>query len=169
MDNYFINELQDKNKSLNILWMSYESYTENVRYINNMYNNCNIDIYGDSIFYAKNKLDCNIYEQDYDLIMFYSSILFRNDELEMIEEIAKSISIYRNKKVTIGYSYIVPKEERKNCNYSDEIKIVSFYNYNRTEENIGFKNKFFNTINLMDVTLEKHNSTNIKTKKRRKI
>lgn len=129
-ENYLVNEL-DKGRNIKIMFVSHNAYWSNLTIINNRYKNCKVDISGECTFFGWNRqLD------NYDLIFFYSSSFFDEEDLKKLEQIASKISEEENKRVTVGYSYIIPIDKRKVENMSEEIKIVSFKNSIKNEEDI---------------------------------
>lgn len=103
---------------------------------------------------------------DYDLILFYSSEGYKENELLYLKNLAYQISNNNNKRVTIGYSYILPKDKRIYENIPEEIKLISFKDSNELEE-ITYDIEYFNTLDLAILALTKHNELeNTKTLKK---
>lgn len=150
--NYLIEQLEKKDRNLKILFMSHNAYWSYLQGIDMRYENCSTDVIGRGTAYIGL---CNVDLKDYDLIIYYSSTFYEEDELEEIKKIATQISSNANKRVTIGYSYIIPMEERKDEQVTDEIKIVSIKKSNKHEENIETF-VYFNNVDLINITLIKH-------------
>lgn len=151
--NYLIEQLENKDKNLKILFMSHNAYWSYLQNIDMDYENCIADVIGRGTAYIGL---CNVELKDYDLIIYYSSTFYEEDELEEMKKIAMQISKNANKRVTIGYSYIIPIEERKDKQIPDEIKIVSIKESNEHEENIE-TSPLFDKVDLINMTLMKNN------------
>lgn len=72
------------------------------------------------------------------------------------KKIGQKISAENNKRVTIGYVYFIPREERINPNIVSELKIISLKNDAEYEETISIEESY-NLISLADIIVEKHN------------
>lgn len=72
-----------------------------------------------------------------------------------MKEIALKISECKNKRVSIGYSYVSPMENRKEKDIFDEIKIVSFKDFIEYEETIDGC-LFVTPSDLIDKVLKTH-------------
>lgn len=105
-------------------------------------------------------------KNDYDLILFYSSEGYKANELLYLKNIAHQISNDNSKRVTIGYSYILPKDKRIYENIPEEIKLISFKDSSELEE-ITYGIEYFNILDLTTLALTKHNELeNTKTLKK---
>lgn len=148
-NNYLTDELSNGRK-IKIMLMSHNSYWYYLLKLDREYEDCFVEVSADSTIFLKNRR-YNILN-DCDLILFFSSKEYSSYEFETMKKIAQRISEEKERRVTIGYSYILPIEQRKN---SREIKISSYKNDTESEEII-------NNICITDpeilagITLEKH-------------
>lgn len=76
------------------------------------YENFEIDIFGSSTSYMRIRLGYIL--RDFDFIIFNSPNYFNVGELMKLKDIAFKISKPNKKRVSIGYLYVLPMEERKN-------------------------------------------------------
>lgn len=127
---YFLEELKN-NRDLKVMFISHNSYWADLIKFANKYPHFKLDAYGESGFYYHEQ---NL--KNYDLFFHYSSGYYNQDDLLYLEEKAFRISNDENKRVSIGYSYMIPMNERKYENISEEMKIVSFKDSIRIEETI---------------------------------
>ena len=104
---------------------------------------------------------------DYDLILFYSSEGYQENELLYLKNLAYQISNDKEKRGTIGYSYILPKDKRIYENIPEEIKLINFKDSSELEE-ITYGIEYFNTLDLAILALTKLNELeNAKTLKKK--
>ncbi len=156
---YLIRQLEKGDRKLKILFMSHNAYWSYLQGLDMRYDNCSADVTGRGTAYIGLR---NINTDDDDLILYYSSTFYEDDELQKMSEIASAIAKNKNKRVSIGYSYVIPMEDRKNKDISKEIKIVSFKGSNVYEETVnGFE--FFSCSDLIDMTLVAHDKLNQRT------
>ena len=148
----FINRLEN-NIPTNIAIFSHNSVWPYLQVYEDHYNNCSIDVYGESLTYIGIQKKKPV---ESDIILFFSSKQFEEDELNKLKEIAFSISEEKQKRVSIGYSYMVPKSEREDESIADQVKLVSFKNSIEDEETTWGINSF-NIFDLLEMTLSKHN------------
>lgn len=151
-NNNLINRLEN-NIPTNISLFSHNSVWPYLQVYEDHYKNCTIDVYGESITYIGIQKKKPV---ESDIILFFSSKQFEEDELNRLKELAFSISEDKQKRVSIGYSYIVPKSEREDESIADQVKLVSFKNSIEDEETTWGVNSF-HIIDLLDMTLSKHN------------
>lgn len=121
--------------------------------INREHANCEIDIFGGGISYIVNHR--NYVLDDCDLMAFYSSAPYELQKIEDILNIAFKISNEKQKRVSVGYSYVLPLAERKCENISEEIRIVSFHDcvvYDETTDAI----QYFTPENLIEMVAVIH-------------
>ena len=154
----------DNGNILKVLLLSHNAYWTELQGLSDYYKNLELKVNGESTTYLemyKNQL-----EIDYDLILFYSSEQYQEDELLYLKELAFQISNDNNKRVTIGYSYILPKDKRICEDILEEIKLISFKDYIEHEETT-YGIEYFNTLDLATLALNEHNELeNVKTLKK---
>lgn len=150
-NNYLINKLKGGN-DLNITVLSHNSYWPGIQKLNNHFENCNVVVFGDSPSYIRcdNIQKYNKVENS-DLIIFYSSDFYDEDELDELKNLAFRISNEKNKRVSIGYLYYIPVEEKSQDNVS-QIEIVSFKNGEESTETM-YPTSHFTTYDLVELTL----------------
>ncbi len=125
MDNYFISQLEAGNE-YNVCFMVHNAYWHYLDKLNRKYEGCSIDIYGSSMSYFHIRNRNRQFEYDYDLIIISSAGEFNKEsDWKRMEKIAIKISQDKNKRVTIGYNYFLPKTERTK-NISEIFKVESF-------------------------------------------
>ena len=149
---YLITKLENGN-SLNIVVLSHNSYWPEIQKLGNHFKNCNVMCFGNSTFYIKladikrqNEIE------NCDLIIFYSSEFYNEEELIELKNIAFKISNDKNKRVSIGYSYLIPMEQRPYDNISGQIEISSFKNSTETIEKMHSM-PYFTAYDLVELTL----------------
>ena len=128
--NYLINELE-RGKDVKVLCMCPNICWSALEKIRRRYANFHIDMVENNISDIKARK--NFILDDYDYIIFYSLDFFNPSEFEEMKELAfeKSNS---GKKVSLGYSYMIPMQERKDKDISEEFRIMSFKNGTEYEE-----------------------------------
>ncbi len=154
-----------ENGNINVCCMAHNAHWAPLEIMSKNTPNLNIDIYGDSPNYL---LMRNFYEyhykdyqewgeaNDYDLIILDSSYPYTKEILDILENLALTMSKNNNKRVTIAYQYVVPIEEKtKDC---DSMVIIESCNDELDYyENINIeKALYFTNIDLLELTLEKH-------------
>lgn len=153
---YLIRQLEKGDRKLKILFMSHNAYWPYLQYLDMQYENCSADVTGRGTAYIGLR---NLETNDDDLIIYYSSTFYEKDEWNEMCKIASGIAKNKNKRVSIGYSYIIPEEDRKNKDIAQKIKIVSFDDSNVYKQTVdGFQ--FFNHSDLIDMTLMAHDELN---------
>lgn len=152
-ENYLLNQLEKGDRNFKILFMSHNTYWAYLQELDMVYDNCSADVFGRGTAYIRHRENLN--SADYDFIFYYSSTFYEDDELEEMKKIAFRIAENKNKRVSIGYSYVIPMEDRKDKDVFKEIKIVSFKDsieYEETRE--GFQ--YFTHSDLIDMVLITH-------------
>lgn len=151
-ENYLKNRLES-GKDTCMLSFSHNACWPYLQQFESRYGNCKIDIFGDGPSYLQ--MRANYQLNDYDFIIFYSSHYFDDEELNQIKEMAFTISQDKNKRVSIGYSYVIPIEERKHIDISEGIKFISFSNGEEYEETC-FDTELFTIIDLVNLVVKSH-------------
>lgn len=128
IENYLINELENERK-LNIMFISHNAYWYNLQQLEKKYENCQVDISGCCAFKSWNKDK----GENSDLIFYYSDGYFDENDLEYLEQKISRISQNENKRVSLGYSYLIPYGERIDENISEKMIIVSYCDNIRDE------------------------------------
>lgn len=152
--NYLFEEL-DKGRSLSVLLLSHNAYWPDLQRIEPHYKNFNLTFTGGSILYLE--MTRRPIKYDFDLILFFGNSFYEEKELLKLKEIAFDISEKEDKRVTIGYSYIIPKEERQYKEISEEVKLVSFKDSKEIEETT-YGIEYFNPQCLAQMTLVTHDN-----------
>lgn len=131
---YLLDQLA-KGRNLKIMFISHNAYWSDLSKFANRYPNFKINPYGEYGFnYWKKDLD------NYDIFFHYSSQIYNQNNLSDLEGMALRISNVENKRVSIGYSYMIPMNERKDENISEEMKVVSFRDSIQIDETIPIEN-----------------------------
>jgi len=147
--------------NIKILYMSHSDMWAYFRKIEEENNNMSVDFYRGSTYYIKNRRQ---YE-DCDFIIFFSSCGYADFEDKELKQLASRISIEKGKRVSVGYSYLIPKEKRTNLLKQEEIKIYSFKDGIEYEDTVNSP-EYFTPINLFELVLFAHDELeNPKTKK----
>lgn len=150
--NYLINELES-GKQTKILCMCHNAYWSQLEKINRRYKNCHMDIFGNGVSYIMMRRNFDL--DNYDYILFYSNEFFSQNDYDEMKEMAFQISNH-GKRVSIGYSYVIPIEERKDKDVSEEFRVFSFKD-GIEREGKGFGFPFFDVIDLADSVVSFHN------------
>lgn len=151
-DKYLMNRLEDGN-CLNIVLLSHNAYWPEIQKLDHHFENCNVVVFGSSTSYiriADNQKREKI--ENSDLIIFYSSGFYNEKGLTELKDIAFRISNNKNKRVSIGYLYCIPVEQRLDENISGKIKIVSFKNGEEVTEEV-YPTPYFSAYDLAELTL----------------
>ena len=80
----------------------------------------------------KDKLKDNV-----DLIVLYSSELYAEKELYDLKKLASDIAQNKDKRVSLGYSFIIPKDYVSQANVPFGIKVISYTKYTEIEEDMN--------------------------------
>lgn len=132
MDNLNSNYLMDKLKGgekLNITLLSHNAYWFELQLLDKYFENCSVQVFGDGVSYINMAgIERTFKIENSDLIIWYSSRLYSEKELNELRSLAAKISDNKNKRVSIGYLYSVPAEYRIDKNMPEEILIISYYN-----------------------------------------
>lgn len=152
IDNYLIGKLEE-GKNLNIVLLSHNAYWPEIQKLGNHFENCNVVVFGGSTSYMKSADIQRLNQIDNcDLIIFYSSGFYNEGELTELKDLAFRISNDKNKRVSIGYSYCIPVEQRLHEGISEQIKIVSFKNGEESIED-AYPTPYFTAYDLAELTL----------------
>ena len=150
-DNYFYEQLKT-GRSIKVLFIGHNSYCASFSVSVNKYNNCIVDTFTTMSTYDKRR--ARGYD-DYDLIILYSSNDYNDFDFNRISSLAKKISIEKNKKVSIGYSYIIPMQKRENPDITDGIVIATF-NEEKIEKHEDIKTDELTIYKLASMLLQEH-------------
>lgn len=151
-DNYLISELKE-GKNLDIVLLSHNAYWPEFQILDDHYENCKVTVFGGSTSYIKiaNTQGCGQIENS-DLIIFYSTGFYNEEELAELKDIAFRVSNDKNKRVSIGYLYFIPVEQRPYKDISEQIKIISFKNNEEIIE-VTYPIPYFSPYKLAELTL----------------
>lgn len=153
VNNYLISQLEE-GRNLNIILLSHNAYWPAIEKLDNHFENCNVTVFGSSTYYIKTASPekCNRIEEC-DCIIFYSSGFYNEEEFIELKEIAFRISNNKNKRVSVGYLYSLPLEQRPCNNISNQIKISSFRKQEETIEETYPSSSYFTPLDLIELTL----------------
>ena len=158
MDNidrdYLINQLES-GRTIDCLYMMHNAYQSRFSVLNKRYDNSKFECIGSSVSYLKVRCRTGYVIQNHDFIMLYGDTRYRDYEFNEMKNIAKKISEENNKRVSVGYSYIIPADERKQNGISEEIKFVSFNDGDEYEE-ILQPSTYHDPIELASLVIQKH-------------
>ena len=87
-----------------------------------------------------------------DLIIYYSSDFYNEDELAELKTIAFKISNEKNKRVSIGYQYSIPFDQRPDPEVMEQIAIISYKNGKEFVE-ITYPTPYSTVYDLVELTL----------------
>lgn len=149
----YLADILEKSINLKVLLLSHNAYWNELQKVALYYRNFKLTENGGSTSY----LDINDQNKmDYDLILFYSSEKYQENESVKLKEIAMKISEENNKRVTVGYSYILPAEERTIADINEEVLLYSVKNgQEQIQKSDGIE--YLNTLDLLTLTLTFHN------------
>ena len=151
-DNQFIKRLEE-GIDTSVMLMAHNAYWSQFIKLERKYDNFHAYIFGRGTAYTlwrKEDIPKNC-----DFILLDSSDYFSKDEMNKTLKIAKKISEENHKRVTIGYIYFIPIEERTDPNIYSKIKIISLKNGVEDEETISIE-EGDNLIFLASIVVEKH-------------
>lgn len=164
----YLKSVLNTKRNLNVISMSHNAYFSQLQILARRYNNIKIDIFGGKTSYIKMRENMGHTTLDNpDLIILYSSFIEEDKELETIKDMARKVSQEQGKRVTAGYAYIVPWEEREYKKSLHEVKVVSISGEEEHVETIPTE-QYFQPLNLIDVTLQIHDELNNQFKRKRK-
>lgn len=150
---YLISQLEE-GRSLNIILVSHNAYWSAIEKLDNHFENCNITVFGGSTYYIKTaNIEKRNKIENCDCIIFYSSEFYSEEEFIELKEIAFRISNDKNKRVSVGYLYNLPPEQRPCNGILDQIKISSFKNQEETIEETYPSSPYFTPWDLIELTL----------------
>lgn len=151
-ENYLIKKLEDGN-NLDIIVLANNEYWPEIQEVTNHFKNLSISFFEDFTSYIKTK-ETQTHNQmgNNDLIIFYSSDGYNEQKLLELKDIAFRISNYKNKRVSIGYLYYIPVEQRPCESISKQIEIASFKNGEEIIEKT-YPTPYFTALDLAELTL----------------
>lgn len=147
-ENYIINELE-KGRNLKILFISHNAYLFNLQELGK-FENCKVEVSGCYAFRTWSKKNI----EDADLIFYYSSDYFNMADLEYLEGKISKISEREKKRVSLGYSYMIPVGERIAKNLNEKMKIISYNNGVRDEIITDVDDAYKAPLNLTEIILK---------------
>lgn len=151
-DNYLIGKLEG-GSDLNIILLSHNAYWPQLLKLGNHFENCNVSVFGGATSYIRLAVDQRLSQiENCDLIVYYSSGFYNEGELAKLKDMASKVSNEKNKRVSIGYLYGIPVEERPHENISEQVKIVTFKNGEESTEE-SYPTPYFTVYDLAELTL----------------
>ena len=155
--NYLINELNN-NRKINLLVIAHNAYCSMHQVASNEYSNYMVDTLPlGLVSYTPSRVK---YYNQYDLLLYYSSTFYEDEELDEIKEFAEKLSINNHKRVVVGYYYIIPKEERVEKDIDFSVDIIS-YDKGKIEKDLHFDVQELSTLAFTGFVLNKHDEINI--------
>lgn len=152
MENYLIEELEN-NRKLNILFLSHNSYWEDLQSLDKRFSNLNVHAYGESVDYLFFSQRKEPFTEDVDLIILYTLDFFSEEELDKLKDLAFDIAYKKDKRVSLGYSYRLSKGEKS---YGSSaffgVKVISYTKKSEREENMN-GTEDFSPQDLASITL----------------
>ena len=148
-DDYLINELK-RGRYINVGLLCHNAYWYDITKLHKYYENFNVAFTADSIVHI-NDIVLKEFENS-DLIIFDSSNYYDERQITELKTIAIDISNKKSKRVTIGYSSLIPVEQKTKKNQLIQIKIVSFKDGQEITEEVTIED-FITTHELIDLTL----------------
>ena len=160
MNNIYTDYLKKYWKNLGRIKVCYISYSRNwdtFQKIDNSYPSITVNIYDCS---TANLGSYNLVKQNYDIILLSSPKPFQASEYEKLNQIASYIATTKNKKVTVGYNSIIPREERKVNDLCLKINLAS-YEADECVLNCEYdRSILFSERDLLDLVLYGHYEVN---------
>ena len=150
----YLKKQLDNENNLKVLLLSHNAFWTELQKLSHYYKNFELAVNGGSTLYLE--MYRERLNNDYDLVLFYSSEGYKANELLYLKNLAYQISNDNSKRVTIGYSYILPKDKRICEDILEEIKLISFKDYIEHEETT-YGIEYFNTLDLATLALNGHN------------
>lgn len=130
-DNNFIKRLRE-GINTRVMLMAHNAYWCQLQKFEKIYNNFKVDVFGSGTAYARMRKED--IPKDCDFIILDGSDFYRDDEYIETKKMAIKISEENNKRISIGYVYIIPIDERQDPSVFGEIRIASFKNGDIVEE-----------------------------------
>lgn len=152
-ENSFIERL-NQGIDTRLMLMVHNAYWNKFQKLDRIYNNFHVYIFGNGIGYVIRRKEA--IPKDCDFILLDCSNFFSKVDLDITKLIGQKISEENNKRVTIGYVYSIPTEERIDPNISNELKIISFKNNIEDETTISIEDDY-NLISIAGLITKKHN------------
>lgn len=154
----FIQRLENGTET-KMLLLSHNALWPELQRFERRYENFELEIFGENTVYINIQLRNKGYTlPDVDFIVFYSSTFYDSDELEYLKKLAMQYSIDGQKRVTVGYSFVVPEEKRSSKEITDAIEIYSVKNGGEDGGALldAPESMYFTTLALTDIVTEYH-------------
>lgn len=163
INGYLISQLKD-GRNLDITLLSHNSEWTRVELLQRHYKNCNVKIFGSDTSYLIMARAWNNekYKKvaDSDLIVFYSPRFFDENEINYLKNLALAISNIKNKRVTIGYQYLIKEQDK----VRDQVQIISFKE-DEVLSQITYS-EHYGAYYLTEMTLVSHDSYELENSKK---
>lgn len=154
----FIQRLENGTETKMLLLSHNASWTR-LQMLERRYENFELEVFGQGTTYINMRLRKKGYIlPDVDFIVFYSSSYYDPDELEYLKKLAKQYSIDGQKRVTVGYSFVVPEEKRSSKDITDAIVMSSIKNGSEDGGALldAPEEMYFTPLALTDIVTEFH-------------
>ena len=152
-DSYFINRLEE-GKYISLMLMAHNAYWCQLERFQKPFSNFKLSIFGSGTSYARMRK--NDIPKDADFILLDTGDFYNEYEYFFAKDLANNISNKKNKRVTFGYLYVIPAEERIDKSISCEFKITSIKNEEIDEEKISVASHN-GLLELVDMIVKTHN------------
>lgn len=156
--NYLIEQIEN-GRELNVVVMTHNSRWEYLKMLQRRHCNFKVEICGSHTNHLLRRKDFDV--DSCDLIVLDTSSYFDNDEWQLIQNIAFRASEEKSKRVTVGYSYMIPMEERQNIKFSRKINISTFFDSSVVETSFDEQASLPIT-DLLAIVLGKHDPEQVK-------
>ena len=141
---------------MKLLYISHYAYWYYLAQVEEKYKDCKGDYFADETTNIQKK--ATRYYDDYDYILYFSANYKKQSEIDKLITLAESIAKEKGKRVTIGYSYVIPTDQRINENIFCSVELISVKEDKIDRELLKgeqLKPKF-NPMDLMEFVNHKH-------------
>lgn len=150
---------------MKLLYISHYAYWYYLAQVEEKYKNFKGDYFAEGILYSTTKQVK--YKDDYDYIIYFSADYKKENEITKLISLAESISKEKGKRVTIGYSYVIPQEDRIDENIFCSVELISIKNDDIEKEIVSNEQlkPRFNPMDLMEIVNNRHDELENQKKK----
>lgn len=123
-ENPFVQRLKE-GIDTKMLLISHNTEWINLLIYENRFENFELQPFGSISNIERHLMQTGYTLPDVDFIIYYSSNFFDEGEFAYLKRMAQKYSTDGQKRVTVGYSFCIPKKERKSKDITDAIEIYS--------------------------------------------
>ncbi|MCH5166786.1 MAG: hypothetical protein J1F35_02730 [Erysipelotrichales bacterium] len=152
-ESVFIKRLKDGIETT-LMLMCHNAYWYQLERYKKISSNYKLAVFGSGTYYVRMRK--NDIPLDCDFIILDSSEEYREAEYLEVKRFAKELSSGSNKRVTSGYIYFIPKDERENFDVSHKFVIASYKNDIESEKVIPITSGY-DMLDLADLLVAEHN------------